>query len=244
MNLPEKISRRTALQTMGAGAVALAASRLGAATTAVPAAATVQPFVLPKLGYAYDALEPHFDARTMEIHHTKHHQAYITNANTALAAHASLKGLTAEALVSDLAKAPEAVRTALRNNVGGHLNHALFWETIGPAKGGGPGGALAAALAKAFGSTEAFKGQFADAATKRFGSGWAWLVAKNGKLAITSTANQDSPLMEGAVPLLGLDVWEHAYYLKYQNRRADYIAAFWSVVNWDRVAGNVAAALK
>ncbi len=244
MNQPDKISRRTALQTLGAGVAALAVARVPAAAATMPAGATTQPFALPKLGYAYDALEPHFDARTMEIHHTKHHQAYITNANNALAAHASLKPLTAEALVADLAKAPDSIRTALRNNVGGHVNHALFWETIGPAKAGGPGGALAGALTKAFGSTDAFKTQFADAATKRFGSGWAWLVAKGGKLAITSTANQDSPLMEGAIPLLGLDVWEHAYYLKYQNRRADYIAAFWNVVNWERVAANVAAAVK
>ena len=232
------------MQTLGAGAVALAVSPARAATAAAPAPATPQPFVLPKLGFAYDALEPHIDARTMEIHHTKHHQAYITNANAALAAHTGLRSLSAEALVADLSKVPEAARTALRNNVGGHLNHALFWETIGPAKGGAPGAALGAALAKAFGSVDAFKTQFGDAATKRFGSGWAWLVAKDGKLAVTSTANQDSPLMEGAVPLLGLDVWEHAYYLKYQNRRADYVAAFWSVVNWDRVAANVAAAVK
>ena len=244
MNLPEKISRRTALQTLGAGAVALAVPQVRAATAAAPATATPQPFALPKLAYAYDALEPHIDARTMEIHHTKHHQAYITNANTALAGQPGLRNLSAEALVADLAKAPEAVRTALRNNVGGHLNHALFWETIGPGKGGAPGPALGAALAKAFGTVDVFKAQFADAATKRFGSGWAWLVAKDGKLAVSSTANQDSPLMDGALPLLGLDVWEHAYYLKYQNRRADYIAAFWNVVNWDRVAANVAAAVK
>jgi Fe-Mn family superoxide dismutase len=222
------------LKTMGAGAAAIALAR--PLPAAVKGGRTAQPFNLPKLAYAYDALEPHFDARTMEIHHSKHHQAYITNANNALASHAALRSRSAEDLVRDLAAVPEAIRVAVRNNVGGHLNHALFWETIGPKGGGEPRGELGAAVARTFGSFAAFKTQFADAAMKRFGSGWAWLAVKGGRLEISSTANQDSPLMEGAIPILGLDVWEHAYYLHYQNRRADYVAAFWKVVQWDRVA--------
>lgn len=227
------------LKAMGAGAAAIS---LGRPVLAVAqGGATAQPFSLPKLAYAHDALEPHVDARTMEIHHTKHHQAYVTNANTALASHAALRARTAEDLVRDLAAVPEAIRAAVRNNVGGHLNHALFWEVIGPKAGGAPRGELAAAIGRSFGSFDAFKSQFADAAMKRFGSGWAWLNLKAGRLEISSTANQDSPLMEGAIPILGLDVWEHAYYLKYQNRRADYVAAFWNVVKWDRVADLYAA---
>jgi len=243
MNPHDSVTRRDALKTIGAGAALLG---LGAITTPVATAATSggtpQPFTLPKLAYAYDALEPHFDAKTMEIHHSKHHQAYITNANNALASQPALKHSSAEELLKNLNAAPEAVRTPLRNNVGGHLNHAFFWRVIGPKGGGAPQGAIGDAIAKGFGSFDAFKTQFADAATKRFGSGWAWLIAKDGKLAINSGANQDSPLMEGATPLLGLDVWEHAYYLKYQNRRADYIAAFWNVVQWEQVAANLAAA--
>jgi Fe-Mn family superoxide dismutase len=212
------------------------------AASAVPAPVTPQPFALPKLAYAYDALEPHIDARTMEIHHTKHHQAYITNANNALANQAALQKMSGEELVRNLTVAPESIRTTLRNNVGGHLNHALFWDVIGPKGGGAPTGALGSELTKAFGTFDAFKTQFGDAAMKRFGSGWAWLNLKAGKLEISSSANQDSPLMEGSIPLLGLDVWEHAYYLKYQNRRADYVAAFWQVVKWDRVAARLAAA--
>ncbi len=243
MNPHDPVTRRDVVKTLGAGAALLG---LGAMTTPAAMAATsggtAQPFTLPKLAYAYDALEPHIDAKTMEIHHSKHHQAYITNANNALATQAGLKNSSAEQLLKNLNAAPEAVRTTLRNNVGGHLNHAFFWRVIGPKGGGAPKGAIGDAIAKGFGSFDAFKTQFADAATKRFGSGWAWLVAKDGKLAITSSANQDSPLMEGAAPLLGLDVWEHAYYLKYQNRRADYIAAFWNVVQWEQVAANHAAA--
>ncbi|WP_414662393.1 superoxide dismutase [Horticoccus sp. 23ND18S-11] len=245
MNSPEPVSRRTVLKSLGAGAAALGLGAVGSTglhAASAPASATPQPFTLPKLAYAYDALEPHIDAKTMEIHHSKHHQAYITNANNALAAQPTLQKMSAEDIVRNLATLPEAVRMALRNNVGGHLNHAFFWQVIGPNGGGAPTAPVATALTKAFGSVDAFKTQFADAATKRFGSGWAWLVAKDGKLAITSTANQDSPLTEGATPLLGLDVWEHAYYLKYQNRRADYITAFWNVVKWDRVAANLAAA--
>lgn len=202
-------------------------------TSANPGGATDQPFSLPKLPYAYDALEPHFDARTMEIHHGKHHQAYITNANKALAGHPELGALSGEAIISRLDRVEEPLRTTLRNNVGGHLNHSFFWSSLSPKGGGAPGDDLAKAIEKSFDSFDAFKTQFAEAATKRFGSGWAWLVVKDGKLAISSTANQDSPLMEGAQPVLGLDVWEHAYYLKYQNRRADYITAYWNVVDWD-----------
>ena len=245
MNSPEPVSRRTVLKTLGAGAAALGLGAVGSTglhAASAPAGVTPQPFTLPKLAYAYDALEPHIDAKTMEIHHSKHHQAYITNANNALTSQPTLQKMSAEEIVRNLATLPETVRMALRNNVGGHLNHAFFWQVIGPNGGGAPTAPVATALTKAFGSVDAFKTQFADAATKRFGSGWAWLVSKDGKLAITSTANQDSPLTEGATPLLGLDVWEHAYYLKYQNRRADYITAFWNVVKWDRVAANLAAA--
>ena len=204
--------------------------------------ATAQPFTLPKLAYGYDALEPHIDAKTMEIHHSKHHQAYITNANNALKDQAALQRKSAEEILGSLSSVPESVRATLRNNVGGHVNHAFFWQVIGPNGGGAPKGALADAITKGFGSFDTFKTQFADAATKRFGSGWAWLTSKDGKLAITSTANQDSPISEGATPLLGLDVWEHAYYLKYQNRRPDYITAFWNVVKWDQVAANFGGA--
>ena len=248
MNSSDSVSRRDALKTLGAGAAlvglgAVAPSTLAAAQPASNrGSGTIQPFSLPKLNYGYDALEPHIDSRTMEIHHTKHHQAYITNANQALANHASLQKLSAEELLKNLNQVPESIRMTLRNNVGGHLNHALFWQTIGPKAGGAPKGAVADAITKTFGSFDAFKTQFGDAASKRFGSGWAWLTRQQGKLAITSTANQDSPLMEGATPLLGLDVWEHAYYLKYQNRRADYISAFWNVVNWEQVNANFAAA--
>jgi Fe-Mn family superoxide dismutase len=200
------------------------------------------PYTLPALPYAYNALEPHFDARTMEIHHTKHHQAYINNVNTALA-DSPLLNKSVEDLVSDLNAVPENVRTAVRNNGGGHANHALFWTVIAPDAGGAPTGELAAAIDKACGSFDAFKEQFGKAATTRFGSGWAWLSVKaDGSLVVESTANQDSPLSEGRTPILGLDVWEHAYYLHYQNRRPDYIGAFWNVVNWPEVARRFAAA--
>jgi Fe-Mn family superoxide dismutase len=249
MNPHEAVSRRDALKTLGAGAALFglasiptrAASSSGSKKSGSAMGSTAQPFALPKLEYGYDALEPHIDAKTMEIHHSKHHQAYITNANNALKDQASLKGKSAEEILRNLNAAPESVRTTLRNNVGGHVNHAFFWRVIGPG-GGSPRGELANAIAKSFGSLDAFKTQFADAASKRFGSGWAWLTSKDGKLAVTSTANQDSPISDGATPLLGLDVWEHAYYLKYQNRRADYITAFWNVVKWDQVAANLAAA--
>ncbi len=204
-------------------------------------------YTLPSLSYAYDALEPHIDARTMEIHHTKHHQAYITKVNDAIAG-TELESKSIEALISDLAAVPDAIRTAVRNNGGGHANHSLFWSVMGPGKGGSPSGDLAAAIDKAFGSFDAMKEKFAAAGATRFGSGWAWLVVDGGELKIGSTANQDSPLMGqaiagiGGTPLLGLDVWEHAYYLHYQNRRPDYIEAFWKVVDWDAVAARLAAA--
>lgn len=201
-------------------------------------------YELPALGYAYTALEPHIDARTMEIHHTKHHQAYITNANNALKDHAALASLPVEALLGQLASVPEAVRTVVRNNAGGHANHSLFWKIIGPGRGGAPTGSLGTAITTAFGSFDAFKAQFADAAMKRFGSGWAFLsVDASGKLVVHSLPNQDSPLMDGMKPILGLDVWEHAYYLNYQNRRADYVAAFWNVLNWEQADANYRAAL-
>jgi Fe-Mn family superoxide dismutase len=194
-------------------------------------------YTLPLLSYAYDALEPHIDARTMEIHHTKHHQAYLDKLNKALVDHPELAGQPIEALLADLDAVPGSIRTAVRNQGGGHANHSLFWTVIGPNKGGEPSGKLSAAIDQAFGSFVVFKDRFADAAANRFGSGWAWLVKdKDGRLLVLSTANQDSPLQDGLKPLLGLDVWEHAYYLKYQNRRPDYIAAFWQLVNWDQVA--------
>jgi Fe-Mn family superoxide dismutase len=199
----------------------------------------VMPFELPPLPYAHDALEPHIDARTMEIHHGKHHQAYVDNANKALAG-SDLESASVEEVVRNLDRVPEDKRTAVRNNAGGHANHSLFWTIMGPGKGGAPSGDLAAAIDSAFGSFDAFKEQFAAAAMGRFGSGWAWLVKDGSGLAITSTPNQDSPLTDGKTPVLGLDVWEHAYYLNYQNRRADYVAAFWNVVDWDAVAARYA----
>jgi Fe-Mn family superoxide dismutase len=240
------LSRRDVLKTLGAGALLVGAgggTRLFAAETSLSAGGdTVQPFTLPKLAYAYDALEPHIDARTMEIHHTKHHQAYITNANKALESYPELLALSGEVLVSRLDRVPEPLRTTLRNNVGGHLNHTFFWESLSPKGGGVPSGALEKEIDASFGSFEKFKNVFAEAAAKRFGSGWAWLVVANGKLTVNSTANQDSPLMSGERPLLGLDVWEHAYYLNYQNRRADYVKAFWNVVDWSVIERRFAAA--
>ena len=196
---------------------------------------------LPALPYAFDALEPHIDAKTMEIHHDKHHQAYITNLNNAIAGNAALEAKGIDELIADLDAVPEAIRGAVRNNGGGHANHSLFWTVMGPGKGGAPTGKLAAAIDAELGGFDAFKDAFAKAGATRFGSGWAWLCVKGGKLCVWSTPNQDSPLMEGGKPVIGLDVWEHAYYLSYQNRRPDYIAAFWNVVNWDVVAENFAA---
>jgi len=195
-------------------------------------------YKLPELPYAYDALEPHIDARTMELHHTKHHNAYVTNLNKALEQAPDLAGKSVEELLRSIDAVPEAIRGAVRNNGGGHANHSLFWTVMGPGKGGAPSGKLAAAIDAELGGFDAFKEAFAKAGATRFGSGWAWLVVNQGKLEVYSTANQDSPLMQGHTPLLGLDVWEHAYYLKYQNRRPDYLTAFWNVVNWDKAAEN------
>lgn len=199
-------------------------------------------YELPPLPYAYDALEPHFDAQTMEIHHTKHHQAYINKVNAALESHPELASKSIEHLMSGLADVPADIKGAVQNNGGGHVNHSLFWTVLGPNAGGNPSGELASAIDSTFGSFDKFKEDFSNAGATRFGSGWAWLSVDGGKLVVESTANQDTPLSSGRTPILGLDVWEHAYYLKYQNRRPDYIAAFWSVVNWDAVAERYAAA--
>ncbi len=193
-------------------------------------------YALPALPYAFNALEPHIDARTMEIHHGKHHQAYINNVNKALETHAALAAKPVEELLREISAVPEAIRQTVINNGGGHANHALFWQIMGPGKGGEPAGPLAEAIRAAFGDFTKFRETFATAATTRFGSGWAWLVKDGGgKLHVYSTANQDSPLMQGHTPLLGCDVWEHAYYLNYQNRRPDYVTAWWNVVDWGRV---------
>ncbi len=193
-------------------------------------------YELPALPYAYDALEPHIDARTMEIHHSKHHAGYVNNLNKALEGQAALQNKAVEELLSDLSAIPESIRTAVRNNGGGHYNHSMFWPSMAASGGGEPMGSLASAITKAFGGFDAFKEQFSKAAATRFGSGWAWLVLSGaGELSVMSTANQDNPVSEGMKPVVGLDVWEHAYYLKYQNRRADYIAAWWNVVNWKTV---------
>jgi Fe-Mn family superoxide dismutase len=200
-------------------------------------------YTLPKLPYAYDALEPHMDARTMEIHHTKHHQAYITKINEAIAG-TPLESTGVERLITDLNAVPENIRTVVRNHGGGHANHSLFWTVMAPRAGGGPSGTLAKAVDAAFGGFDKLKELFSNAAATRFGSGWAWLSVAGGKLVVESTANQDSPLSEGRTPILTLDVWEHAYYLKYQNRRPEYISAFWNVVNWDEVARRFADATR
>lgn len=198
---------------------------------------------LPDLPYAHDALEPTIDTRTMEIHHGKHHAAYVANLNKAIEGNADLEGKSIDDLVKDLAAVPENIRGAVRNNGGGHWNHSLFWTVLGPNAGGTPSGDLAAAIDSAFGSFEGFKEKFSAAGATRFGSGWAWLSVKDGGLVVSSTPNQDNPLMDGSgTPILGVDVWEHAYYLNYQNRRPDYLSAIWNVVNWDAVAERFAAA--
>jgi Fe-Mn family superoxide dismutase len=212
-------------------------------TQATPAKEAQLPHALPALPYAHDALEPYIDKLTMEIHHGKHHNAYVTNLNKALEAHSALQALSVDDICRRIGDVPDAVRTAVRNNGGGHWNHSLFWTIMKKGGGGEPAGALAAAIQSAFGSFADFKTKFAAAGVGRFGSGWAWLNVKGGKLAIESTPNQDNPLMsDGGTPILGLDVWEHAYYLKYQNRRPDYIEAWWNVVDWDAVAKRFAAA--
>ena len=197
------------------------------------------PFTLPQLPYAYDALEPHIDAKTMEIHHTKHHQAYVNNLNAAIEKAPELQGKSLDDLMKGINTVPEAVRGAVRNNGGGHWNHSMFWELMGPHKGGEPSGAIGDAIKKGFGDFAKFKELFAAAAAMRFGSGWVWLANDGGKLSITSTPNQDNPLMEGKKAILGLDVWEHAYYLKYQNRRPDYVTAWWNVVDWAKVGAKL-----
>jgi superoxide dismutase, Fe-Mn family len=201
-------------------------------------------FELAPLPYAHNALEPHIDAQTMELHHGKHHATYTNNLNNALEGHSDLQGKSIEELLAMLDKIPESIRTVVRNNGGGYANHNLFWQVMSPNGGGQPGGELASAIDSAFGSFDSFKEKFAAAGAGQFGSGWAWLIVENGGVAITSTPNQDTPLMQGKTPILGLDVWEHAYYLKYQNRRPEYIQAFWNVVNWDEVAKRFAAANK
>lgn len=192
-------------------------------------------YTLPDLPYAYDALEPYIDEETIHVHHDKHHNTYVTNLNAAIEKYPELGEKTIEELLSDMDAIPTDIKTAVRNNGGGHANHSFFWEIMAPNAGGEPTGEIKEAINEAFGDFSSFKEEFKKAAAGRFGSGWAWLVMENGKLAITSTANQDSPLMEGKTPILGLDVWEHAYYLKYKNVRPDYIAAFWNVINWDEV---------
>ena len=200
---------------------------------------------LPQLPYAYDALEPYIDKETMNIHHTKHHNTYVTNLNKAIAGHAELEAKTIEELISNLDAVPESIRTAVRNNGGGHANHSLFWTVLSPNGGGEPTGELAEAIKAKFGSFEAFKEEFSKAAIGRFGSGWAWLVVNGNKeLEVVKTPNQNTPLSDGKTPILGVDVWEHAYYLKYQNRRPEYLAAIWNVINWDEVARRYQEAVK
>lgn len=199
-------------------------------------------YQLPDLPYAFDALEPHIDARTMEIHHDRHHAAYVNNVNAALERHPNLAAKSIQDVLRDINSVPENIRTAVRNNGGGHANHSLFWQVMSPNGGGRPAGALASAINSAFGGFDALKDEFTKAALGRFGSGWAWLVVGRTDLSVISTANQDSPLMDGLTPILGLDVWEHAYYLKYQNKRGDYVSAWWNVVNWPEVARRFEAA--
>jgi Fe-Mn family superoxide dismutase len=234
------ITRRKAIRTITftAGAVALA-PKLAWAQGAKEGEGV---FKLPPLGYDYDALEPFIDAETMKLHHDKHHAGYVSKLNQAIAKAPDFEKKSIEELLGNLDALPEAIRTEVRNNGGGHANHSLFWRTLKKSENGKPSGDLAKAIDSSFGSFEKFQEQFGTAATKVFGSGWAWLVSRDGKLTVEATPNQDSPLFTGATPLLGLDVWEHAYYLKYQNRRADYIKAFWNVVNWEAVAENHKAA--
>ena len=199
-------------------------------------------YELPPLPYPFNALEPHIDAKTMENHHDKHHQAYITNANNALKDHPDLAAKPVDELIANLSQVPESIRTVVRNNAGGHSNHSFFWKIMAPNAGGAPKGKLAEAITATFGSVDAFKEKFQAAGASRFGSGWAWLVVnKEGKLEITSTPNQDSPIMEGLKPVIGIDVWEHSYYLLYQNKRPDYLKAWWNVVNWDQAEKNFSA---
>ena len=243
----DKIHRRDAIRLLGVAAAALGSGAAHAGGTGAqtnPAKEASMAYTLPNLPYPHDALEPHIDKMTMEIHHGKHHQAYVNNVNKALEAHADLAKLDVDDLMRRLGSVPDAIRNAVRNNGGGHSNHTLFWQIMGPNKGGEPKGDLAKAVQGAFGGVQQLQDKIAEAGTGRFGSGWAWLVVDRGKLEITSTANQDTPLSDGKTPILGLDVWEHAYYLKYQNRRPDYIKAWWNVVNWDKVGELYAKALR
>lgn len=235
------MTRRKAIKITALATAACATLMPGANAQTTPVIAApvggIPPFSLPPLPYSFDALEPHIDARTMEIHHDKHHQAYVTNLNKAVAGHAELQNQTLEQMLHDLAAVPESIRAAVQNNGGGHYNHSLFWKMMSKRGGGEPGGELAAAIDKSFKSFAGFKEGFTKAALTRFGSGWAWLVLdKNKRLAIESTANQDTPLSAAKNVLLGVDVWEHAYYLKYQNRRPEYVAAFFNVIDWDFVS--------
>lgn len=233
------ITRRQAIKTTAIVGAALAAVPALFAKTAPAESNTDGPFTLSKLPYAYDALEPHIDARTMEIHHDKHHATYITNLNKALAQMPHDKTTSIETLLKDLSSVPENLRSAVRNHGGGHYNHSLFWQMMIPGGGGKPTGDLAKAIMGSFGNLDGFKIRFTEAATRVFGSGWTWLVLDHEQLKIETTANQDSPISSGKIPLLGIDLWEHAYYLKFQNKRADYIAAWWNVVNWDFVASRL-----
>lgn len=239
------MTRRQAIKTTALAAAAVSAAQI---SHGQPVTTSIKnqpgPYSLPSLPYAFDALEPHIDAKTMEIHHDKHHGTYVAKLNEALATAPDIRSIVIEDLLKDLNAVPEKARTAIRNHGGGHYNHSIFWRMMKKNGGGEPKGALAKHIETSFGNFDGFKTKFAEAATKVFGSGWAWLVVKDGKLSIESAANQDSPVSSGKYPLLGLDVWEHAYYLKYQNKRADYIAAWWSVVNWDYVAERLESANK
>lgn len=226
----------TGTVAVGTFATACAAATTNTKESSNKQAEAKDAFTLPPLPYDYNALEPHIDAATMRFHHDKHHAAYVKNLNEAINKYPQLKGKSAEELITNLNNVPEDIRTTVRNNGGGHVNHTMFWQIMAPNAGGAPTGKIAEAINKTFGSFDAFKQQFNEAGNKRFGSGWAWLVrGKDGKLQVMSTANQDSPLMEGIYPIMGNDVWEHAYYLKYQNKRADYLTAWWNVVNWNEV---------
>ncbi|MBD2294174.1 superoxide dismutase [Anabaena sphaerica FACHB-251] len=236
------LNRRHFLVLLGASAGAFLLDGCASAETSPPRTSAIE---LPPLPYAYDALEPHIDARTMQFHHDKHHAAYVNNLNKALDKYPELKNRTVEELLQNLDNVPADIRTTVRNNGGGHVNHSMFWKIMKPNGGGEPTGEIATAIKDNFGSFADFKKQFNEAGGSRFGSGWVWLVRnKNGKLEITTTANQDSPLMEGNYPIFGNDVWEHAYYLKYQNRRPDYLEAWWNVVNWDEINQRFADASK
>ncbi len=234
------LNRRDFLAAVPAAALGLAAVGAGCARGGEDP--PPPSFALPPLRYPFDALEPHIDAKTMEIHHGRHHAGYVNNLNKALEAHPDLRGKSIESLLADLGAIPESIRTALRNNGGGHANHTQFWATLAPGKGGEAKGKLGSAIQSAFGGFDKFREAFGKEALGRFGSGWAWLSFAGGRLELASTANQDSPIMEGKVPLIGLDVWEHAYYLKYQNRRAEYVAAFWNLVDWEEAERRFLAA--